>query len=218
METKICRTCFLEKTIENFYKRNDCKNHRNSCKECDNKRTKKNKDSNSERTKETAKKYRENNKERAKEYQKNLIINNPNYYKKINKIWYNNNLDKKRQYQKERRLKDPLYKLTKDIRSSIYHAFRNKGYTKKSKAFDILGCTFEELKTYLESKFEIWMNWDNKGNPKDKILEFNKNWDIDHVIPLCSAKSENDLIKLNHYTNLQPLCSKVNREIKKGKY
>jgi hypothetical protein len=29
-------------------------------------------------------------------------------------------------------------------------------------------------------------------------------------------KSEEDVIKLNHYSNFQPLCSKINRDIKRG--
>jgi len=44
--------------------------------------------------------------------------------------------------------------------------------------------------------------------------EFNYVWDIDHIIPLSSAETEDDVIRLNHYSNLQPLCSKVNRDIK----
>lgn len=39
---------------------------------------------------------------------------------------------------------------------------------------------------------------------------------IDHIVPISSAKSENDVLKLNHYTNLQPLCSKINRNIKRN--
>jgi hypothetical protein len=66
----------------------------------------------------------------------------------------------------------------------------------------------------LESKFEIWMNWDNYGLYNG---EFNYGWDIDHIMPLFSAKTEEDVLKLNHYTNLQPLCSKVNRHIKSSK-
>ena len=61
------------------------------------------------------------------------------------------------------------------------------------------------------------MNWDNKGNPKDGILELNKTWDIDHIIPISTAITEEDIIRLNHYTNLQPLCSYYNRNIKKDK-
>ncbi len=56
------------------------------------------------------------------------------------------------------------------------------------------------------------MNWDNYGFYN---TTYNYGWDIDHIIPLSSAKSEEDVIKLCHYTNLQPLCSKINREIKR---
>ena len=40
-------------------------------------------------------------------------------------------------------------------------------------------------------------------------------WDIDHIEPLANATCEEDIIRLNHYTNLRPLCSKVNRDIKR---
>lgn len=54
---------------------------------------------------------------------------------------------------------------------------------------------------------------------KECVSEFNKkySWDIDHIVPLSTATTEEDLIRLNHYTNLQPLCSKVNRDIKRDK-
>lgn len=47
--------------------------------------------------------------------------------------------------------------------------------------------------------------------------EKNYGWDIDHIQPLSEAKSKEEIIMLNHYTNLQPLCSKINRDIKKNK-
>lgn len=58
------------------------------------------------------------------------------------------------------------------------------------------------------------MNWENRGLYNG---EFNHGWDIDHIIPVSSGLSEDELLKLNHYTNFQPLCSKVNRDIKKNK-
>ena len=45
--------------------------------------------------------------------------------------------------------------------------------------------------------------------------ELNYGWDIDHIIPTSSAKDEDSIIKLNHFKNLQPLCSKINRDIKR---
>lgn len=60
----------------------------------------------------------------------------------------------------------------------------------------IIGCEWNELKSYIEAKFSKDMTWENYG-------QFG--WHLDHIIPLASAKTEDDLYKLNHYTNLQPL-------------
>jgi hypothetical protein len=57
------------------------------------------------------------------------------------------------------------------------------------------------------------MTWDNKGLYNG---ELNYGWDIDHVIPVSSGMTEEEVVKLNHFTNLQPLCSKINRDIKRN--
>ena len=44
--------------------------------------------------------------------------------------------------------------------------------------------------------------WENYGLYNG---ELNYGWDIDHIIPISTAKTEEEIIKLNHYTNLQPL-------------
>jgi len=100
----------------------------------------------------------------------------------------------------------------------ILKAFKRNGYSKTTRTYEILGCSFDEFQLYLESKFESWMNWNNKGDWNGIPTEINTAWDIDHIIPLTTAMCEADIIKLNHYTNLQPLCSYTNRYIKKDKY
>ena len=57
------------------------------------------------------------------------------------------------------------------------------------------------------------MNWENYGKYNG---ELNYGWDIDHVIPVSFGDTEDELIKLNHYSNLKPLCSKVNRDLKRN--
>jgi hypothetical protein len=164
------------------------------------------------------KNYREKNKDKLKEYRKNRYLNNKDKENEYNKNYRLNNKDYFREYdnsyKKNRMNKDIVFKLGRNIRGLITSSINKKGFKKNTKTFNILGCSFEEFKTYLESKFEPWMNWDNKGLYNG---ELNYGWDIDHIIPSSSAKDEDDVIRLNHYTNLQPLCSKVNRDIKKDK-
>ena len=57
------------------------------------------------------------------------------------------------------------------------------------------------------------MTWDNRGKYNGTP---NFGWDIDHIIPTSTAKTIDDVITLNHYTNLQPLCSHINRDIKRN--
>lgn len=65
----------------------------------------------------------------------------------------------------------------------------------------IVGIELNDLKNHIEKQFTEGMNWDNYGV---------YGWHIDHIIPLCTAKDENELLKLFHYTNLQPLWAEDN--------
>jgi hypothetical protein len=132
-------------------------------------------------------------------------------YRQIHKERYRKN---KRIYKKLKKENDPVYKLKEACRKTIYMSIKRKGFSKKTKTYQILGCSYEEFKTHIESQFEPWMNWDNYGLCNN---EFNYGWDIDHIIPCASATTEEELLKLNHYTNLRPLCSHINRNIKRDR-
>jgi len=176
--------------------------------------------------KEKKKEYQEKNKEQKKEYDKKRYLEKKEEKKEKRKNYYNINKESIKlynkeyckKYQKERQSKDPLFKLMCNIKKNICSIIKSNGYTKKSRTYQILGCSFEDFKIYIENQFESWMSWDNYGNPKDSIFEPNKTWDIDHIIPLASVTNEEELLKLNHYTNLQPLCSYNNRWIKGKNY
>jgi len=138
---------------------------------------------------------------------------NPSYLINYRK----NNKDKRKTYIKERLENDKIFKLSLNVRNLIRNSFTRNGYSKTSKSCDILGCSFEEFKTYLENHFEPWMTWDNRGNWNGIPTEINTAWDIDHIIPVSTGNTEEEIIKLNHYSNLQPLCGYTNRFIKKNK-
>ena len=232
---KICNKCENELDISLFYFRKDSKKYRNECKSCfynsrkeyrvkykiDNMdiiREKNKIYNNLESTKERQNEWKKLNRNHLGEYIKEYRNNNVDKISDINKRYYIKNknkvLYKGKVYKNSKYNSDVLFRLKCLIRSSIKYSFKNSGYLKESKTENILGCSFEEFKLYIESKFEDWMTWDNQGLYNG---ELNYGWDIDHITPLSIANTEEEIIELNHYTNLQPLCSKINRDIKRNK-
>lgn len=190
---KKCIKCKIEKNLIDFKKAKQNKDgFTGVCKVCLIEYNR----NNIEKIKETQKKYRLNNKEKRNEYSLEWKKNNINYYKEYQKKYM-------KIYYKKRIKIDPLFKLKCNIRSLILISIKKNGYTKKSKSHQILGCSFEEFKIYLEKQFTNGMNWSNAGE-----------WHLDHIYPVSLAKDEAELIALNYYTNFQPLWALDN--FKKG--
>ena len=155
--------------------------------------------------------YIENHKKERKEYHKKWhSLNNPKQEKDQEKI-KEIKRSKKNEYQKNRKKTDNLYRLKCNFRSYFSNMLKNKGFKKKLKTNEILGCTYINFKEHLKSLWEPWMTWDNYGLYNGTE---NYGWDIDHIIPISSAVTEEEILKLNLYSNLQPLCSYTNRIIK----
>lgn len=132
------------------------------------------------------KKYYEINRENAIEKQKSYYGEHRIDAIEKQKIYNKNNKKKRNEYMKiylkERKEEDPLFNLTSSIRSLIYSSIKNEGYSKESKTQEILGCSYLELKDYLEGKFLEGMSWENKGE-----------WHIDHIKPTSLAKTEEEI-------------------------
>lgn len=62
----------------------------------------------------------------------------------------------------------------------------------------------------MEKQFQPWMNWENYGKYNG---EYFFGWDVDHIRPISSfdLTDPEQQKKAFHYTNLQPLCSRMNR-------
>ena len=90
---------------------------------------------------------------------------------------------------------DPIFKFKGSVRSLIRHSFKRNGFKKNSRTFNIIGCSFEEFHSHIINQFKPGMTIENHG-----IL-----WHIDHIKPLSLATTYDEIIQLNHYTNLQPL-------------
>jgi hypothetical protein len=143
---------------------------------------------------EKAKKYRVNNKEKIKHAGRQYQIKNK---EKIYKYLVS--------YAKRKREEDPIYRFNKNTRALIYKSFKrgDNDFKKNNNTENILGCSIDEFKQYLENQFTEGMSLENYGQ-----------WHLDHIIPISSANTEKKIIELNHYTNFQPLWAEDN--IKKG--
>lgn len=234
---KICNKCNIEKPSDEFY------NKHSRCKECTKIHYQENKDKILKQTNDYYHKNIDNARKKRREYyydnqdelrtKMNIWkVENKDHLRELNKSWYEKNKDVISKKRREIYIKDPekkkklndyrnkksstdvLFKLRSNISSLIFASLKSKGVKKNTKTMQILGCSIKEFRIHLESKFESWMSWSNHGKYNGE-LDFG--WDMDHIVPVSSAIDENEVYLLNHYTNLQPLCSRINRDIKKSK-
>jgi uncharacterized protein with gpF-like domain len=150
-------------------------------------------------------KYYKTNKENINLKIKENYQNHKKEKKKYNKEYRKTHKEKINKCRNNRRQIDINFKLACYLRTRFWCAIQNKHKT--GSTVKDLGCSIPELKTYLESKFQEGMSWDNYCY---------RGWHIDHIIPLSSFNLQirEEFLKANHYTNLQPLWAEEN--LKKG--
>ena len=243
MEKKICSKCKEEKEVYEFYTdKSKIDGYYSSCKKCKITYAKTRVGENKtylklwrianpdypknfrEKNPNYVKNYYNNNKNKMidsvkKHYNKNkesilskVRISSLKYYyenceiiKEKRKKYCKDNRVKINQYVSEKKLNDSTYRLCCVVRNRIRTFLKSKNITKKNKTFDIVGCSPEFLKDHLEKQFTEGMSWENHSL---------YGWHIDHIIPVSSAKTEDEVYSLCHYTNLQPLWAEDN--LKKG--
>lgn len=174
------------------------------------------------KTKIYNKKYKANHKDKQKEYKENYkkkhnleSINDKEYMKKYreeHKEYFKEYSKKYAQKKKEERKKikklkeesdNKINEIKQRTRCLINKCFVRKGYRKNTKTEKLLGCDFNTFYQHLIQTFEKTYGYQWDGIEKV---------DIDHIIPLATAKSEEEVINLCHYTNLQLLKRIDNRK------
>lgn len=118
--------------------------------------------------------------------------------------WYEANPDYQKQYHNRRYAEDQAFALTKASRARIHRALRSAiGNPGKARpTLDLLGCSAEEYRAYLEALFEPGMTWENWGH-----------WHIDHIRPLASfdLSDPDQQARAFHHTNTKPMWADENR-------
>lgn len=220
---KTCTICRTEKPYSDFHRQaSRTDGYANWCKPCKSKKKKLEYEKDRPRCLEKMAAYRRANPLKVSDGKKAARLKNIDIYNEKARQRYRDNRDsileymakrrkekwpellaKQTKYIRERLRRDPLFRLTYSVRNRTFVALRDKGYGKKSRTAEMIGCDWQALSEHLQARFQEGMTMDNYGK-----------WHVDHVVPLSSASSEEELIRLCHFTNLQPLWAADN--IRKG--
>jgi hypothetical protein len=194
-----------EESIE--YSRNRRKENPEKVQEINRKSFQKNKN----KHKEKLKQYRVANKDKIAEQNRTWRENNKESLKQKKKEYAQNNRHVKKAWLDKRKMEDPLFKLSIQIRvnfNNIFNKVLDNKLVKNKSSLDILSCSFEEFFSHIEKQFLPWMDFSNHGLCKEDT--FDCSWHFDHIIPISEAKTEDEVYLLNHWSNFQPMCGKRN--------
>lgn len=213
-EMKICTQCGQRKPLVDFNRRKaSCDGLSAYCKECKKKYSEAYYEKHKKEYYLRNKRRREANPEETRAYQKRYYLENREQILRVNFEYRKKNKEKIRQwqneynkgYRKERRKNDALYTVQDKIRGRIFKYLHRRGHIKHAKTLDILGCeSWEEIWAYLLSTWKKNYGESWHGQP----------YHVDHIVPLVTAKTEEDVLALFHYSNLQMLTPEDN--LKKG--
>jgi hypothetical protein len=185
---KKCTVCKIEKDFSEFAKHKCAKDGLHSdCRSCAAEYRKRNREKRRLYNIEYTKRKGEEWKEKVRAYREK---NRADFNRRARE-YHKKNRDK---IQERHRLKletDPLYKLKRKFYHFIKDSFRRNRFPKTGENRKIIGCDYDFFINYIESQFKDGMNWDNIH--------------IDHIKPLKTAKTIEEVANLCHYTNLQPL-------------
>ena len=150
------------------------------------------KENNSEKLKLTSANWRARNRDRLRSKAKQRIASNHDEFRrKVNEKYHHD-------YHT-----NPIFRLRRLMRERFRRALKDQVARKPCGVLELLGCTVEFLKQYIEDQFHPGMSWDNHGR---------HTWHIDHKKPLASfdLTDEEQVKQAFHYTNLQPLWAHDN--------
>lgn len=192
-----CRKCGVVYPLKTdfFYRDKGSKSgFRSICKYCANSQHKAYFEKNKEIIAKWQKEYRKKNKDKVSGWQKK-------YARKNKDKLYAKNKEYLKQYVKQRAESDSIFKLSIHLRKFVGDSFHRKGFVKSDRCVEITGLSPGDLSAYLIKTFKA-----NYGRQWDGIEPVH----IDHIIPISTAQTEEDVYRLCHYTNLQLLLPEDN--------
>ena len=182
---KACTKCKIERSLTEF--RKDVRGKlgvKSRCNKC---------------LSQVSKMWRQQHREQDLAGKKAWNLANKEAHNKATYAWRDQNRERHlayvAQWQRNKKAIDPQFKLLSNVRSLLYNHLTRRDLVKHERLEAYLGCTFCEFRQYIESQFDSIMSWSNYG----------AYWSIDHICPCDQAKTENEMQKLQHYSNTRPM-------------
>lgn len=224
---KKCTKCGEIKSFSEFHKKRRAKSGvRSLCKICASTRRKAHYRANADKVKVQGKLYYEANAEKISAQKKIYREANADKIKAYKEVYEQVNADKikaRRQahyqanaerlkanqkiYDRKRYRTDAVFRLKNSYRGAVKRGFRLTSDGKDIRSLDCLGCSWDDFVSYIVSQF-----YDHPETGEKMTLENHGfyGWHLDHITPLFYAKTKEDVIRLSHYTNFQPLWAEEN--------
>lgn len=207
----MCGYCFLVKTKSTSFTSRQLQNNTPKCRDCVSSYGKEYRLKNEAKLQAKSKSYYDNNLSKIKLYSKNnrkRISENHKLYVRDkaenDKQFRSNRSARRREYEKIKWATDPIYSFKRRIKLALWRAFRKLSINKSKTTLAYLGYSKQDLSDKLSPYIGS-----NCESCSDVIITM-KNSHMDHIIPMCSAKSEEDVIKLNQLYNLRLICQGCN--------
>lgn len=199
-DSKKCGKCLTTKSAEMF-----CRSKRSrdglqwQCRSCVSEYNRKRRKEKPVKPPARSESYREAARERNRAYHhknREAIAERRRKYRQNNR---EKMAEKNRDYQRRRREVDAKFVLIGRLRRRMLQALDHKGLSKNQTTMQALGCDADFFCQHIERQFLKGMSWKNRDR-----------WHLDHIVPISSAQTEDDIYRLAHFTNIRPMWSDQN--------
>ena len=219
MNEKQCNRCNLTKRLDEYYRKSQSSDgHTGTCKKCESEINKIWREQNKEIIAQRKKEYSAQHIEERQAYNQAYFQQNKGKLTQQNKDYresHKEEIKKQRQEYRERtqehikkkreeyksirnaknktrRQNDINYRIEQNCRARIHRLLSNQ---RRKSYDDLIGCSTQRLRNWLEYQFADGMSWKNY-----------KKWHIDHIIPLdlFDLTNENERDIAFNWKNLQP--------------
>ena len=136
------------------------------------------------------------------EFRRRLKLRDPQANARQIKQWREKNRGKSNiiyaRWKRKKYKNDVSFNFKQRLSACVRNGVKRQCFKKACRTTDMLGCSLDEFKDYISTKFTEGMTWDNWGR---------FGWHLDHIVPCAKfdLSKESEQKRCFHFSNYQPL-------------